>query len=285
MKSKVVDSGRSASLLTSQASTSSPSPLLSTTVPLNISTMPVFSLAPPTPVLNGFGSSKRTVQDEEMEDEEEEEEDEEDEEEEEEEEGSEEQNSEASDDDKSEEEDEGLRLARLKEEGEKDSEDEEKEEEEKNNNMKKRSFEEDQEVTVSSKRSKSPSSSSVSLREILGGEKEELKEITSSLSPSFIFAQPTTVLDKTPNGVKTASVSYTFTIPSPVSKALPPQIPHLPTSLSFLMPEITRTPQTLRTRDPTRGPGLPDVASSVGGGGFVPVKELKLGSVMDILGK
>jgi len=141
--------------------------------------------------------------------------------------------------------------------------------------------------------------------------------VTSTTSKTFIFSAPKTVIAETKSqATYAATKKYSFSLPSPVNQTSNAKLSNgaissVPRASSFvpsvnfktsmvtpvesvmggkkMMPDITNnTLQKNISSDKLKGSnsnsGLPDVTASTGFGGFLPAKELKTGSVMDILG-
>jgi len=142
--------------------------------------------------------------------------------------------------------------------------------------------------------------------------------VSSVASPSFTFASPTIVITQEED-LEVAPYCYTFCPPSTLSSHRVPNtctttttatkasrtisnqgdrrlassvsslIPPQP-KIMFSMPDVTNNlVRKLPAKDTLKGANpssrLPDLTASTGFGGFGPAKELKAGSVMDILGK
>lgn len=152
--------------------------------------------------------------------------------------------------------------------------------------------------------------------------KDTIRPPKPSSAKTFSFSTPKSVIAAGSLPVSEAGKQYSFSLPRPVRPAPSDQLTNGPSgapvvsvqsnasvpSFNFksstepaftseavhlnkkMMPDITNN--TLRktvSNDKLKGSnsnsGLPDVTASTGFGGFLPAKELKAGSVMDILGK
>lgn len=150
-------------------------------------------------------------------------------------------------------------------------------------------------------------------------DKKPASLVTSTTSKTFIFSAPKSVIAETKSqATYAATKKYSFSLPSPVNQTTNAKLSNgtgaissVPRATSFvpsinlkpstvtpvesvmggkkMMPDITNnTLQKNVSSDKLKGSnsnsGLPDVTASTGFGGFLPAKELKTGSVMDILG-
>jgi len=193
---------------------------------------------------------------------------------------------------------------------------------ERNNNNKsplKRTLDESPLVNESPKKIK-PSVPQPTCGTLSENSSSEAQPITVVAAPVFNFSAPQPVIQlpssvDSARTVSEASVTYSFSLPSPVKQlnsstqsvqSVPSTVPPFKSStetcqnteLNFTssvgpdvksMPDITnniltKSFSTNKLKGTGSIPGLPDVTASTGFGGFLPAKELKTGSVMDILG-
>jgi len=109
---------------------------------------------------------------------------------------------------------------------------------------------------------------------------------TACVTPRrYTFSTPQVVVSETE--VSEASFSFTFCPPTVMSSStVAKQVPNVVNFNISSMPDVTNNLLKKSTKDSIKGSSscLPDITASTGFGGFGAAKELKVGSVMDILG-